>query len=129
MEETVHSSHPGPKRSALTSILMASLLGTGSLTLVQCTMVGDRLTGLQLNSQASVGCLQDCNEQYAGLFKAEQKRHMFAMEACQSLGSGDEKNDCIAEESDLHQTNMRNLIRGKADCQDSCHHQGVGNGG
>ena len=129
MEETVHPTQPGRKRPALTSILLASLLGTGALTLVQCTMVGDRLTGLPSNSQAPVSCVQGCNDQYADLFKAEQRRHLTALEACLSLDAGDEKNDCLTAESNLHQTNMVNLTQGKVDCQDGCHNQGVGNGG
>ena len=121
--------HPRPQRPALSSILLAALLGAGSLTLVQCTMVGDRVTGLDVSSQESVGCIQDCNDRYAELFKVEQKRHIAAMSACMSLDPGPEKNDCLTAESNLHVTNKAGLTKGKNDCSDSCHRQGGGTGG
>jgi hypothetical protein len=108
--------------------LTAALFVLSALSMVQCTMVGDRVTGVSVSRYSSDGCIKQCNEQYAALFKLEQKRHVAAMAACQAL-SGDAKNDCLVAESQLHTANMAQLTSDKVACHDGCHHQGSGNGG
>ena len=115
-------------RRAVAFAALAGLLAVGSLTLSQCTMVGDNLTGVELERGQPTTCIKMCNDSYALLFSQEQKRHQAAVEACQAL-SQPAKGDCLAAEDALHTTNMNALGQGKIDCQNNCHRQGSGSAG
>jgi len=68
-----HASHNRLRRAVVFAAL-AALLGVVSLTLSQCTMVGDNLTGVGLTSTAPTTCVKQCNNLYDLLFKLEQKK-------------------------------------------------------
>jgi len=116
---------PNRLRRAIAYAALAALLGVISLTLSQCTMVGDSLTGVQLERSGPTTCIKQCNDLYKTLFAAEQKRHLAAIEACQAL-SGEAKNACLEAESATHSANQDALGQAKIDCQNNCHRQGAG---
>lgn len=118
---------PSRLRRAVAFATFAGLLGVASLTLSQCTMVGDNLSGVDLERGRPTTCIKQCNDLYAVLYKIEQKRHDAAMEICQTL-SGTERSDCLDAESATHQANKDALSQGKMECQNNCHRQGSGSG-
>ena len=118
---------PSRLRRAVAFAALAGLLGVGSLTLTQCTMVGDGLTGVELERGRPTTCLKRCNDLYAALFKFEQKRHDAANDICQALPVADQQ-ACQAAESATHEANKDGLTEGKVECQNNCHRQGSGTG-
>src|SRR5262249_42386295 len=109
-------------RSALYAVLTA-FLGIVSITLVQCTMVGDNTTGVKLLKNNTNACIKDCNDRYKILFDQEQQLHHTNVESCQALAEAD-RGDCLAAEGARHSARMDELSQGKVDCQNSCHNQG-----
>jgi len=122
--------HPAtPVRRALVYLGLASLLGTVALALGQCTMVGDSLTGVSLSRRAPTTCIKMCNDDFAELYKAEQKRHIAAVSQCQLLPGGAARAACLAAEDATHQANKAQLSADKTACQNNCYHEGAGNAG
>jgi len=114
--------HHGHGRSALYALLTACL-GIVSITLVQCTMVGDKTTGVQVFKNNASSCIKDCNDRYKVLFDQEQQLHHTNVESCQALPPAD-RGDCLAAEDARHSARMAELSQGKTDCQNGCHNQG-----
>jgi len=69
----------------MTYSALAVLLGMISLALTQCTMTGDNITGVGLDRSEPTTCVKQCNDQYALLFKQEQKTHDENIQQCQAL--------------------------------------------
>ena len=105
-----------------------AVLAVAIAALAGCTMVGDHTTGVQLNGAGPTTCVKQCNDAYAELYKAEQKRHDAAVEGCQAL-SQPAKGNCLVAEDAVHQANKNALAQGKIDCQNNCHRQGSGSAG
>jgi len=119
---------PSRLRRAVAFAALAGLLGVGSLTLTQCTMVGDGLTGVELERGRPTTCIKQCNDLFNSLYEVEQKRHLAANDICQSLDQPD-KAACLDVETATHQANKDALSQGKTDCQNNCHRQGSGTAG
>jgi len=120
---------PNRLRRAAAFAGLAALLGLVSLTVSQCTMVGDSLTGIGVKRSAPTTCTKACNDQYDLLFKLERKRHDAENDLCNLLPPGPEKNDCLTAEAARHNAAKDALTAGKIACQDGCHHQGTGSAG
>ena len=121
---------PNRLRRAVAYAALAAVLGVVALTLSQCTMVGDSLNGVSLESGRPTTCIKKCNDLYAMLYKLEQKRHDAQVEICQALPPGSlERQNCLDAETAQHQANKDALTQGKIDCQNNCHRQGAGTAG
>lgn len=118
-----------PLLRVLTFSALAILLGVVSLALTQCTMIRDNVTGVGLNGSAPTSCIKDCNDQYAALYKIEQKQHIANVAACKAIADNQARNDCLNAESARHSAAMDQLSSDKIACQDGCHRQGVGSAG
>jgi len=105
-----------------------AIIAIGLASLIGCTMVGDSLTGVDVNRGVPTTCIKMCNDSYKLLYTEEQKRHLAAVEACQAL-SQPAKATCLDAETILHQANKAALSQGKTDCQNNCHRQGSGQAG
>lgn len=119
---------PSRLRRAVAFAALAGLLGVGSLTLTQCTMVGDNISGVDLERGRPTTCVKKCNDLFNFLYESEQKRHNAANEICQALPQPD-KATCLDAETATHQANKNALSQGKTDCQNNCHRQGSGTAG
>jgi hypothetical protein len=102
---------------------LASLLGVVSLTLSQCTLVGDSLTGVGLSKGNATNCIAQCTNLYVNLEAQERKLHQMNLELC----GGDPA--CIDAENARHLAADAALKQGKQDCKASCHVQGGGTAG
>ena len=131
---------PNRLRRAVVYAALAALLGIVSLTLSQCTLVGDNLTGVDLSRGRPTTCIKQCNDFYKLLYDQEQKAHdqyKLLCDAidCAKLPPGDQQ-ACIAQrqacqnaEADRHNAETARLGQAKIDCQNNCHHQGTGSAG
>jgi hypothetical protein len=115
-----HARHNRLRRAAL---LIA--LGVASITLSQCRMVGDNVTGVRLFRGQPTTCIKQCNDQYKLLFDEEQKLHQTNVENCQALAQPDQ-GTCLQAEEARHSAKMVELGQAKINCQNNCHHQGAG---
>jgi len=120
---------PHRLRRAVAYAALAALLGVVSLTLSQCTMVGDSLTGVNLKRVGPTTCIKQCNDLFALLYKLEQKRHIAETEQCRLIPGGDERAACLAAEDATHIANKDQLSADKIACQNNCYHEGAGSAG
>lgn len=128
-EESMMNARRNRIRRAVVYASLATLLGVVSLTLSQCTMVGDNLTGVDLNRGRPTTCIKQCNDYYATLYDQEQKQYDTNKGICQALPQPD-KDACLAAELARHQAKMDQLGTDKINCQNGCTHtQGTGSAG
>ena len=122
------SARPSMIRRAALYAGLATLLGVVSLTLSQCTMVGDNLTGVDVNRGRPTTCIKQCNDLYKILYDQEQKLYDTNKSYCLTLTQPD-KDACLAAELARHQAKMNQLGIDKVNCPSTCHSQGTGSAG
>ena len=90
-------------------------------------MVEDNITGVELNTPASVDhrsdCVKRCNETYKDAKRAESDRHKIANKACKSDKA------CKKAEKARHKTNGEAIKDAKDACKRGCYNEGSGGGG
>ena len=119
--------HLGTQRPAALRVkrtLLFLALLAASLTLIQCRLVGDRLTGVSadLFKRKDV-CLADCHAEFQSRNQAEDTLHQQNLANC----VGDPV--CIANEMARHEAAERASKDERDRCFNSCHQQGTGNVG
>jgi hypothetical protein len=110
-------------RRVVVYVALATLLGAVSLTLSQCTLVGDSLTGVGLNKGNATNCIAQCSNLYATLSQEEQKLHLMNLDLCGGNLA------CIEAENARHLAADAALKNGKEECKANCHVQGGGTAG
>ena len=76
---------PNRLRRAVAFAALAALLGLAALTLSHCTLVGDSLTGVNIDGVGPTSCVKQCNDFYAISYKREQRVHDTNTSNCQLL--------------------------------------------
>lgn len=102
---------------------LVALLGITAVTLSQCRMIDERLTGVEVTRVRPGECIAQCAHAAAEALKIESERHVAAVQAC----NGDPV--CLATEELTHEQNIMSIQTERKACQDGCHHQGGGSGG
>jgi hypothetical protein len=131
---------PNRLRRAVIYAALATMLGAVSLTLSQCTMVGDNLTGVDLYKGRPTTCLKQCNDFYKLVFDQEQKYHDQAKLLCDAVNCAalpqpdqaaciDARQACQQVEADRHAAQKAADTAAKINCQNNCHGQGAGSAG
>jgi hypothetical protein len=115
-------------RGVVTYALLAAVVVGTTLTLSQCTMVGNNVTGVRLTASERGECLQQCAQDFADKIAAEAKRHAEELQRCSSLADSD-RQSCIDAENTLFQQDLRELNDGLLACKNGCHQQGAGDAG
>ena len=112
-----------PRMLLATTTLLALSILLG-VTLTQCKMVTDGLTGTRLaEPEKAKNCIATCAKAYADSARAEDKLHERNEEAC------NDNDACEAREEARHEAAEKRIQLGRKDCQNRCHHQGGGGGG
>lgn len=109
-------------RQAVRGLLLLALAGA-SLSLMQCRMVDDRLTGVGIGGVMKSDCAKACKESYKEALKAERQLHQDNVRAC------DRDADCLAAEEERHLQAEQAIEQAYADCLYQCHLQGGGSAG
>jgi hypothetical protein len=93
--------------------------------LSQCTMVGDRLTGVRVDplKKGASSCLARCQDTAQKALKQESALHVSRAKACAS------DPQCLEGEEDRHETAIRSIQTARRDCMNGCHQQGGGGNG
>ena len=123
-----HAQHNRDRRAAV-CIVLAAVLGLVSLTLTQCTNVGDRLTGVSLDRQSALSCIKQCNDA-AKLQRDEfcKKNFQTAQGECNLLPEPD-RTACLNEATAAKEACNAAANAQKEQCHASCHIQGAGSAG
>ena len=115
--------HRSPARIA-TRILLLLALAASSLALTQCRLVGDRLTGINVDSfKRKSDCIKTCKDVYKDAIKAERDRHKVFVIACGG------NTTCLGEERVRFEAALLAIEAAYVACQNSCHDQGGGSVG
>jgi hypothetical protein len=118
----MHLATTGRLRRGTALLLFAVLLVTAALTLSQCRMVDERLTGVDFGKSRPANCMTKCSHAYNDSVRAESRLHVDRVHACQG------EPVCKAVEQLRHESAIRRIQTGRKNCQDACHHQGGGGG-
>lgn len=112
----------GPGRARLaTRMLLLVALAASSLALTQCRMVGDRLTGINVDVlKRKSDCVKACKDTFKANRKAENDLHTARIRDCAGNTA------CLAEEAARHDAALLAIDAAYVDCQNGCHNQGGG---
>ncbi len=112
----------GLRRGAAFAALGTLLVAT-ALTLSQCKMVNEQLTGVGLSASQPDRCITACVAAYNDSIRAESALHVTNVHAC------DSDSLCLALEEMRHEAAVNRIQMGRQNCLNNCHHQGRGGGG
>lgn len=112
---------------ALRYIGIAAAIGLTTVTLSQCRMVQDNVTGLQLTGagrlSARSACARQCNEAFEAALRAEERRHREAIRAC------GHDNGCKTAENRKHSKLEDKIEDDRKACKKGCYNEGGGHSG
>ena len=112
-----------PRMLLATTALLALLIGL-AVTLTQCKMVTDGLSGTGVAQSANASsCIAVCAHAYNDSVRFESGLHVSNVHACAGNAA------CLAGESTRHEVALIRIQLGRHNCQNHCHHQGGGGGG
>lgn len=115
--------HRPPSHLVKRTLLLLALLAA-SLTLIECRMVGDNLTGVNVDLfRRKDECLATCQDQFKARNKAEDVLHAQNVAAC----GGDAA--CLAAEEARHLAVENDSKVQRDACMNGCHQQGGGTTG
>ena len=115
-------------RHAVGYAALGALLGVVSLTLSQCTQVGDSLTGVSRLSSKRVSCKHDCHKTFEALERIERKRHHENLKQCNDLKEPG-RQACKEAENARYKAAMDAIDDQEDACRANCHEQGGGSAG
>jgi hypothetical protein len=133
---------PNRLRRAVVYAALATLFGVISLTLTQCTMLGDKLTGVGLNRNFGQNCNKRCQDIDVLAHTQEDKYHSETIRLCgldnrpgHPNCTGYEPEDslemvacqadlaaCLAAEDVRHAAALQELSHFQKDCKKACNH-------
>jgi len=109
-------------RRALSFSALAVILAFTSLTLSQCRMVTDRVTGVQPLHHRPVDCIERCRDIYRISIIIENAIHRIKVQLCHGGAA------CLAAEEARHQAALAKIEQNRINCLQDCHDQGGGDG-
>lgn len=114
------------RRSAAIAAL-GVLLAAVALSLTQCRMVDERLTGISRTPDFAKSkpekCFKECQHEFKEEMEEEVEEHVERIHECH----GDSL--CLALEAIRHERAVGHLKEDLRKCREKCHHQGHGGGG
>lgn len=114
-------------------LALAGLLVVAAVSLSQCRLVNDRLTGVDLRNTPGLSaysdCIRACNEGFKVCTLAEDEVHKANLAACAVLGSSSEQKQCKKDELTRHQQAHLACVGAKNACKDECYDEGGGSAG
>ena len=113
------ASHRVLRRASIYGALL-TLLGLASLSLTQCTMIDDNLTGVSLSTAKADKCLKDCKHTFDAATREEFRLNKRNRREC------DNSLVCLAVEAERHREALAVIEAEYEACRADCHHQGGG---
>jgi len=109
-------------RRGIALLALGVLLAGADLTLSQCKMVDERLTGVSLAKSSPSSCTSACAQTYNDSIRVESALHVTNVHGCGSDPV------CQAMEELRHDQAVDRIQAERRTCQENCHHQGHGGG-
>lgn len=109
-------------RRGIALLALGVLLAGAALTLSQCKMVDERLTGVSLVKAQPSSCASGCAQAYNDSIRVESALHVTNVHTCGTDPV------CAAMEELRHEQAVDRIQSGRRQCQEDCHHQGHGGG-
>jgi hypothetical protein len=104
-------------------VLLMVAFAVSTLTLTQCQMVGDKLTGVQVGTfHGANHCIKDCDKARKKAKREEEKRHRDLLRACNEVPA------CIEAENARYEAALAAIHDAYKACISGCHNQGGGRG-
>ncbi len=114
-------------RRSAAIVALGVLLGAVALSLTQCRMVDERLTGISRTPDFAKSkpekCFKKCHEDFKEAMEEEVEEHVERVHECQS------DSVCLALEAARHERAVADIKDTQKKCREKCHHQGHGGGG
>lgn len=107
-------------RRALSFSALAIVLAFTSISLTQCRMVADRLTGVQPLTNRTDRCIERCRDIYRISIIIENAINRIKIQLCQGNAA------CLAAEAARHQAALATIEQRRTACIQDCHNQGGG---
>ena len=111
---------------SLRLIALAAALALTTITLSQCRMLKDNVTGISMTAGTLSGrthCARNCNDAYERAMRTEEARHRLAVRAC-----GCDRG-CRTAEDKLNDKNEGKIKDARKACKKGCYNEGGGKGG
>lgn len=106
------------------SLAVLALVVLSALTLSQCKMVDERLTGVANPFKSGPEkCIQDCDKESDRELRQESALYMANVAMCHGDAT------CLALEQIRHENRVAQIAQERETCLNGCHHQGAGIGG
>ena len=113
------ASHRVLRRASILGALLA-LIGLAAVSLTQCTMVNDNVTGMSFSTAKADKCLKDCKKDFDRATHDEFKLNQRNRRNCNG------EPVCLALEAQRHREALIVIEKNYAACRAECHHQGGG---
>jgi hypothetical protein len=119
----MHLAHNhGRLRRGSAFALLGVVLTVIALSLSQCRMVDERLTGVAVSPAKANSCLTQCQQVFQDSVRSQVANHAENSRAC----AGD--SICLALEAARWEALMARFKADRIACQTACQHQGSGGG-
>jgi hypothetical protein len=116
----MHLAHPRVLRRVSIYGALLTLLGFTAISLTQCTMIEDNVTGVSFAAAQADKCLKDCKKSFDTDTRNEVKLNRTNRRQC----NGDLI--CLAIEAERHREALAVIEQEYETCRGECHHQGGG---
>ena len=113
----------GGNRRGIGILALAATLGITTLTLSQCRLVQDNVTGVDVTASrlsARSACVRSCNDTFKAAQESEESRYRNAVRAC---GNDDACRDAAR---DQHRVIKDQIEDAKKACKNNCYNEGSG---
>jgi hypothetical protein len=127
-------SNPRPARG-FTFVALAVTLALSAISLTQCRLIDNSVTGLERTNTAFHGggrsrCEHRCNQAYKQCDEAEDRRFCQAMRECDKLPTKKQRKECKEAEARRHHVAQKECVSEKKACKRNCNYrEGSGGGG
>jgi hypothetical protein len=116
--------HPdGRLRRGSAFAVLGVVLAIATLSLSQCRMVEEKLTGVSLSKASADKCMSTCARAFAESTLVQTRLHLRNTWACRCDSL------CLAVETLRFRAALQRIQAGRKACQADCRHQGRGCGG
>jgi hypothetical protein len=118
-----------------TFVALAVTLALSAVSLTQCRLIDNSVTGPERTNQAFHGggrsrCEHRCNQAYKRCDEAEDRRFAKEMRECDKIRDKKKRRECKEAEERRHRNEQAECVREKKACKRNCNYrEGSGGGG
>ena len=129
-----HPSNPRLRR-VFTFVALAAALGLTAVTLTQCRLLDDSVTGVDARTVSGFNsgrskCVHQCNEKFKACREKEDALHRANQRKCETFTNSVQREGCMRSEETRHTAVHEACVREMQRCKKDCvYREGSGGGG